>query len=362
MKTEIGGLLLQKELTREDIVSLLRSDDENAKMLFKEAALVKEKHLGNTVYLRGLIEYSNTCGKNCLYCGIRRDNKKISRYTLSDEEVIEAAMTAWKLGFGSVAIQGGEIESKAHSDKIESLIKTIRKLTDNEVGITLSLGEQDREIYSRWFEAGAHRYLLRIEASGKELYEKVHPLDGHHDYYHRHECLRMIKETGYQTGTGIMIGLPHQTLFDLADDILFMRDFDIDMCGMGPFIEHTDTPLGKNGSDNYFLNERFELTLRMIAILRIIMKDINIVASTAMQAIDPAGREKAILAGANIIMPNLTPLQYREGYKLYEHKPAAKEIDLNNVSGLNLSLLPGVTIGIGKWGDAAHYHRRKNLK
>jgi len=361
MNSEIAGLLRQKVLTRNDIVALLSCDNDSAKLLYEEAGRVKEKHIGKTVYLRGLIEYSNVCGKNCLYCGIRRDNKNINRYTLSNEEVIDAAMTAYQLGLGSIAIQAGEVDSKKHTDNIETLIRSIRKLTNYELGITLSLGEQKREVYHRWFEAGAHRYLLRIEASGADLYNKIHPNDERHDYYRRLECLKTIKDTGYQTGTGVMIGLPHQTLYNLADDILFMRDFDIDMCGMGPFIEHTDTPLGRGGAVNVFLRERFDLTLKMISILRIIMKDINIVASTAMQAIDPLGREKAIIAGANIIMPNLTPLQYREGYKLYEHKPAAREIDENNVSGLNLELLPGVTIGLGKWGDSRHYRKRRAL-
>jgi biotin synthase len=358
MKSEIVTLLNKKEIARNDVIALLKCDEEEAQILYKTASDVREKYLGNKVYLRGLIEYSNICGKNCLYCGIRKENKKIRRYTLSEYEVLEAAVTAQRLGLGSIAIQGGEIEGEHYTDRIEYLIKKIREISHNEIGITLSLGEQNPETYRRWFDAGAHRYLLRIEASGLDLYKKIHPNDGHHDYHKRVECLKSIKDTGYQTGTGVMIGLPHQTLNDLVDDIFFMRNFDIDMCGMGPFIEHSDTPLGEKGADDYFLKERFELTLRMISIMRIIMKDINIVASTAMQAIDQAGREKAILAGANVIMPNLTPLQYREGYKLYEHKPVAREIDENNVSGLNLGLLPGIKIGLGKWGDAAHFRRR----
>ena len=168
----------------------------------------------------------------------------------------------------------------------------------------------------------------------------------------------MIQETGYQTGTGVMIGLPYQTMSHLADDIIFMRDFDIDMCGMGPFIEHSDTPLGARGTDNLFLKERFNLTLRMIAILRIIMKDINIVASTAMQTIDPAGREKAIACGANVVMPNLTPVRYRPGYQIYEGKPAFIDTKDENISGLNFDLIPGVTLGLGIWGDTPHYRRR----
>ncbi|MCA1741865.1 MAG: [FeFe] hydrogenase H-cluster radical SAM maturase HydE, partial [Bacteroidales bacterium] len=224
--------------------------------------------------------------------------------------------------------------------------------------ITLSLGEQTRETYERWFDAGAHRYLLRVEAASEALYRRVHPDDDMHRYNRRLECLKMIQETGYQTGTGVMVGLPYQTMSHLADDIIFMRDFDIDMCGMGPFIEHSDTPLGVRGTDNLFIRERFNLTLRMIAIIRIIMKDINIVASTAMQAIDTAGREKAISCGANVVMPNLTPSRYRNGYKIYAGKPAFNEINETNISGLNFNLIPGTTLALGLWGDTPHYSRR----
>lgn len=358
MSSEINTILEKKDLEYDDIVALLRCDDEEATILYRKAAKIKEKYLGNTVYLRGLIEYSNICGKNCLYCGIRRDNRRIKRYRLSNNEVIDAALFAYKMNLGSIAIQSGENSSPAFADNIESLILKIRNLTDNRLGITLSLGEQDIEVYRRWYEAGAHRYLLRIEASSIELYKRVHPDDEMHDYYRRIECLRAIKDTGYQTGTGVMIGLPQQTLNDLADDIIFMRDFDIDMCGMGPFIEHSDTPLGIRGSSNLFLKERFGLTLRMIAILRVIMKDINIVASTAMQTVEPFGREKAIMCGANIIMPNITPDNYREDYKIYEGKPGYQVIDRNNVSGLDLNLIPGTSIGLDAWGDAAHFKAR----
>ena len=358
MISDIKSILEKKDLEHDDIIALLQSDDEQAAFLYRKAAAVKEKYLGNTVYLRGLIEYSNICGKNCLYCGIRRDNRRIKRYRLTNNEVIEAALFAHRMNFGSIAIQAGENSSPEFVDNVESLIYRIRKLTDKSLGITLSLGEQETETYRRWYEAGAHRYLLRIEASSINLYRKVHPDDEMHDYYRRVSCLKAIQETGYQTGTGVMIGLPHQTMNDLADDVIFMRDFDIDMCGMGPFIEHSDTPLGIRGTNNLFLKERFGLTLRMIAIMRLVMKDINIVASTAMQTVDPTGREKAIMCGANIIMPNITPDKYRENYKIYEGKPGYRETDPNNISGLSLSLIPGATIGAGKWGDAAHYKAR----
>ncbi|MFZ2287978.1 MAG: [FeFe] hydrogenase H-cluster radical SAM maturase HydE [Bacteroidales bacterium] len=358
MATGLASILDKKEHDRSDILAMLQCTEEEATLLYRRAAAVRDRYLGNSIYLRGLIEYSNICGKNCLYCGIRRANDKIERYTLTNEEVIEAALTAHKLKLGSIAIQAGENLSSAFIVNMEELIRTIITLTGGQLGITLSLGEQSRETYRRWYEAGAHRYLLRVEAASEALYRRIHPEDDMHRYNRRIECLKMIQETGYQTGTGVMIGLPFQTMSHLADDIIFMRDFNIDMCGMGPFIEHSDTPLGAGGADNLYLMERFNLTLRMIAIMRIIMKDINIVASTAMQTIDPSGREKAISCGANVVMPNLTPAKYRPGYQIYEGKPAYREVTAENVSGLNLDLIPGATLGLGVWGDTPHYSRR----
>ena len=358
MSSLIESILNKDDLDRSEIIELLRCGDEDATMLCRRAALVRNQHVGNVIYLRGLIEFSNTCGKNCLYCGIRRDNKQIERYTIPNNEIIESAMTAYRMNFGSIALQSGENSSEEFTSNVEYLVRTICEMTNGQLGITLSLGEQNRETYQRWFDAGASRYLLRIEASSPSLYRRVHPDDDMHRYYRRFECLKMIKEIGYQTGTGVMVGLPSQTLTDLADDIIFMRDFDIDMCGMGPFIEHSETPLGKNGSDNLYLRERFNLTLRMIAIIRLVMKDINIVASTAMQAIDPLGREMAIGSGANVVMPNLTPSRYRDGYRIYAGKPDYHMMDESNVSGLRLELLPGARIGLGAWGDTPHYSRR----
>lgn len=362
MGDSIASVLGKANPDRSDILAMLQCNEEEAPLLYRRAAAVRDRYVGNHVYLRGLIEYSNICGKNCLYCGVRSDNVKIERYTMSREEVLEAAMTAYKLNLGSIAIQSGENSSNSIVETVEELVRSIRKMTDNRLGITLSLGEQSRETYQRWFDAGAHRYLLRIEASSEALYRRVHPDDDMHRYHRRLECLKAIQETGYQTGTGVMVGLPDQTMSDLADDLVFMRDFDIDMCGMGQFIEHSNTPLGSRGTDNLFLNERFNLTLRMIAVLRIIMKDINIVASTAMQTIDPAGREKAISCGANVVMPNLTPARYRSGYLIYEGKPGYREADESNVSGLNLDLLPGTTVELGIWGDTPHYGRRRTVR
>ncbi|MDR1951045.1 MAG: [FeFe] hydrogenase H-cluster radical SAM maturase HydE, partial [Bacteroidales bacterium] len=251
--------------------------------------------------MRGLIEYSNRCAKDCYYCGIRASNHKICRYDVDDELVLKATEYAWKKGFGSIVLQAGERKSREFTQKIEDLLKKTMTLTHHEIGITLSLGEQDEDTYKRWKDAGAKRYLLRIEASNKALYEKLHPQN--HDYNARLKCLEMLKKLNFQVGTGVMIGLPFQTLENLAEDLQFFQNMDVDMVGMGPYIEHHDTPLFLQKSK---IKNRLELSLKMIAILRILMPTINIAATTALQTLDPFGREKAIEVGANIIMPNLT--------------------------------------------------------
>jgi len=197
MSSGIASLLEKKLNDRDDILALLQCSEDEAPLLYRRAAAVRDRYVGNHVYLRGLIEYSNICGKNCLYCGVRRDNVRIERYTLTREEVLEAAMTAYNLKLGSLAIQSGENSSKAFIDTIEELVSTIRGMTDNRLGITLSLGEQSRETYKRWYDAGAHRYLLRIEASSQALYRRVHPDDDMHRYQRRLECLKAIQDTGY---------------------------------------------------------------------------------------------------------------------------------------------------------------------
>jgi biotin synthase len=299
------------------------------------------------VWLRGLIEFSNICGKDCLYCGIRKSNRNVVRYNLSDDEIINAAMFAYKNKYGSIALQSGELENDNVTGRIEKLIRDIKDLSEGKLGITLSVGEQKPDVYKRWFDAGAHRYLLRIEATNESLYAKIHPNDEKHNFKKRLDCLKNLKDIGFQTGTGVMIGLPFQTIDNLADDLLFMNNFDIDMCGMGPYIEHADTPLMEASGNLAPLNQRLDLTLKMIAIIRIMMKDINIVASTALQAIDSLGREKAIQIGANIIMPNLTPEKYQNSYKLYENKPQANIETIMNIADTEIIF--------GEWGDSSHY-------
>ena len=354
--------ILKKEVfTRENIISLLESEGEDRTLLYKKSAEIKERFIGNKVWFRGLIEFSNICSKDCLYCGIRKGNKNLTRYNLSDDEILAAARFAYENHYGSIALQSGEIESPYVTNRIENLLYRIKELSSGELGVTLSLGEQDHEVYKRWYDAGAHRYLLRVESTNQKLYEKIHPNDSKHDFNNRLKCLKSLQNIGYQTGTGVMIGLPFQTMDDLAGDLLFMKEFDIDMCGMGPYIEHADTPLIKHSGKLMPLSERFDLTLKMIAIIRIMMKDINIVAATALQAIDPMGREKAVKIGANILMPNITPGKYRDSYKLYDNKPCTDDSaeDCQSCLEARVSLADAEVI-YGEWGDSKHYRERRN--
>ncbi len=352
--------ILEKPLfSQEDLLFLLNSSDADRLKLFEKAKSVKAEYVGKKVYFRGLIEYSNYCKKNCYYCGIRAGNSRYVRYRMTDAEVLEAVNYAFTNNYASIVIQSGEQTNTTFAKKIENLLRRIHLETEGKMHVTLSLGEQSPETYRRWFEAGAHRYLLRIEVSNPELYLKLHPDNKAHDYHRRLEALNTLRRTGYQVGTGVMIGLPFQTVSDLADDLLFFRDFDIDMAGMGPYIEHADTPLFRYKDTLLPLKTRFDLSLKMVAILRIMMKNINIAATTAMQTIDPQGREKALMVGANVIMPNLTPVKYRQDYLLYENKPCLDEEAEECKSCLEARIhMAGDTIGYGEWGDSKHYRDR----
>lgn len=355
----VKEILENGKMGREEIIKLLDADGNDRQLLYEKAYEIKLKEIGKRVHFRGLVEFSNICGKDCYYCGIRKSNRKAHRYNVTDEQILEAARFAHENNYGSMVLQAGELESPAFTDRIENLLKEIKKLSDGKLGITLSLGEQEREVYKRWFAAGAHRYLLRIETSNPELYQRYHPADTLHNYARRLTCLKILQKIGYQTGTGVMIGLPFQDTGDLADDLLFMKHFNIDMVGMGPYIEHQHTPLFQYRSELLPIQERFDLALKMIATLRILMKDINIAAATALQAIDPLGREKAVKVGANIIMPNITPGKYRNDYALYENKPCVDEEpdECRNCLDVRIQLADG-EIGYGEWGDSKHFERR----
>ena len=355
----VAEIIEQNSFSHSDIVTLLDAKDNNIELIYNKSAEIKNKYIGNKVYLRGLVEYSNKCRKNCLYCGIRLGNNKVSRYTVGEEEVVQAAKYIKELGYGSMVLQSGEIMTPTFVDTIEQLLTKIHHATNHSLGITLSMGEQTEETYRRWFNAGAKRYLLRIESSTKELYYKLHPNDDTHSYDIRLEALHTLRKVGYQVGSGVMIGLPFQTLNHLADDLLFLQKLDVDMVGMGPYIEHSDTPLYQYKHLLPSVEERLELSLKMVAILRIMMKDINIAATTALQTLRPDAREQAVKVGANIIMPNITPQNFREQYFLYQNKTVVKDDAFAYHKQLQQAIEDiGCEIGYNAHGDSKHFYNR----
>ena len=310
------ALVAPKNLTRDELVALLGSADEGLwREIFAAAREVKAKVGKTEVLPRGLVECSNVCAKDCLYCGIRKGNERAVRYRMPEDEVFACIDEARRRGYPAVAFQAGEIESEANTAYYERLLKKCRGLE-----VTLSLGEQSEDVYRRWKEAGALRYLIRIETSNRELYAKNHPAAG--SYERRLGCIRMLKKLGYVTGSGVMIGLPGQTVEDLARDIVFYGEENLDMVGMGPYVPNGDTPMGKVPLSTSTSN--LDLSLKMIALTRLYLHNVNIVAATALEALDPeGGRNCGIEAGANVVMPVLTPAKYRRCYDLYPGKTRA---------------------------------------
>lgn len=356
-RRELDALSLSP--TREALEAWLQErNPERVAGLIREAWRRKQEAAGPGISLRGLIEISNRCRKNCLYCGIRRDNASVHRYALDEEEIVALGRKASALGYGSLVLQGGEREDAAFVASVTRLLRRLKAL--DSFGITLSFGEQREEVYREWFEAGAHRYLLRIESSDPALYARIHPQDADHRYARRIECLQALRRCGYQVGTGVMIGLPYQTLGHLASDLLFFRETDIDMCGMGPYIPHRETPLAAVAAGIPGPQERMELSIRMVALLRILMPDINIAATTALQVLDPRGRERAVDAGANVVMPNLTDLAFRGDYDLYDGKPGASvDADLTGSPFARYLEERKIPILRREWGDSRHFAARK---
>jgi len=350
----------KEELSVEELVTLLSiTDRDELQALYDCAYFIKEQYVGKVAYFRGIIECSNLCMKDCYYCGIRKSNKQVDRFQMDEEEIFKEAFWAYEAEYGSCVIQSGERRDEEYISMIERVVKRIKAATGGNLGITLSLGEQTEETYRRWREAGAHRYLLRIETTNPELYAKIHPAD--HSLAERMECLARLRRTGYQVGTGVMMGLPGQTMEDLANDILFLKEIDIDMVGMGPYIPHSDTPMGKEVPP--YTDEQkkasLELGLRMIAVTRIMLRDVNIAAATALQALEYTGREQGLRCGANVIMPNVTETDYRPKYQLYDNKPCTDE-NSSMCRGCLDGRIKGIgeTVGFGEWGDSPHYHKR----
>ncbi|SCZ80081.1 [FeFe] hydrogenase H-cluster radical SAM maturase HydE [Pseudobutyrivibrio xylanivorans] len=274
------------------------------------AVKYQEQFYGKKVFVRGLVEFTNYCKNDCYYCGIRRGNRECERYRLRKDDIIACANEGYQLGFRTVVLQGGEDYTYSDEDICE-IIKGIKQSHPDMV-ITLSIGERERSSYEAYYEAGARRFLLRHETASSELYSQLHPDEM--SFEHRMNCLRDLKDIGYQVGAGFMVQSPGQTAADLAKDLKFIEEFKPDMCGIGPFISHKDTPFAKEESGT------LEMTLFLLSLLRIIYPQMLIPATTALGTIDPKGREKGILAGANVLMPNLSPTSVRKMYTLYDNK------------------------------------------
>jgi biotin synthase len=342
-----------------DIRSLLHVTGEEQKELFREADIVRKKILGDTVYFRGIIEFSNYCEKNCYYCGIRRGNMNVQRYKMTFVEVQECLAFIHASRYGSVVLQSGEGTTEKSKEYILDIVQFIAKTYPN-MGITLSLGELDRDFLRTLRDAGAHRYLLRIETSVPELYSQWHPKD--HLWEKRRECLQDLRELNYQVGCGNMIGVPGQTDEHLLADLEFFQKMDFDMFGLGPYVIHEDTPFGEQKGKPWWQKQKKEIlstTLNFIALLRILMPTANIAAATALEAIHSYGRIMALQAGANIFMPSVTPKEYRTRYLLYQNKPCVDE-DAGNCSGCSVAKVrrAGLTPLLGEQGNSKHYTDR----
>ena len=301
----------EKNLTDEEFSRVLLCDDSSfSKYIEKKARAVREKFYGRDVYLRGLIEFTSFCKNNCNYCGIRSGNKNAERYRLTKDEIIACSDTGYELGFRTFVLQGGE-DPYFTEGRIISIISGIKE-RHPDCAITLSIGEWEKENYQKFFEAGAERYLLRHETADKNHYESLHPQEM--SYEHRMQCLRDLREIGYQVGCGMMIGSPGQKAEHLIEDLRFLQRFKPEMVGIGPFIPHHDTEYAgyKAGS--------IGMTLRMLSVIRLLLPDVLLPATTALGTVDSLGREKGLLAGANVVMPNLSPIGVRKKYLLYDNK------------------------------------------
>lgn len=368
-RTQLQSLLRQSELSDADIVALLGLTDPEDCRLLKGAAYQRTTELlGPYVYYRGLIELSNICTANCRYCGIRKANHSLKRYTMTKEEIVGQAVWAAEHGYGSICLQSGE----RHEEKFIEFIceclreihqRTISPLLPQGVGVTLSLGDQSEEIYRRWAKACGNpdslRYLARFETSNPKLFHFLHCTPGTNEknLEHRLECLRSLRRAGYQVGTGVMIGIPGQTLEDLCRDIRLFQKLDVDMIGMGPYLRCEGNDLESMGQMES--KALLQLSLNMIAVTRLVMGPVNIAAATALQAIRDDGREIGIEYGCNVVMPNLSPQRFRHGYQLYDNKPCLDDDPTGCASCLERRIVSrGRQVGWNMTGSSRRYLRR----
>lgn len=325
------------QLTKEELIHHLKQQDYTN--LVALADQTREKYLGNEVHLRALIEFSNICRNNCLYCGIRCSNTNIKRYRLNEDEILKTTQSAVSLGFKTIVLQSGE-DMYFDTLKLCHIIEQIKKY---DLALTLSIGERTLEDYKAFKNAGADRFLMRIETTDKNLYHKLHP---NQSWEHRNKCLLQIKDLGYELGSGIMVGLPNQTIESIANDLLYLQQLKVDMAGIGPFIPHPQTPLAKEQGGT------LDLSLKTMALMRLLLEDINIPATTAMEALSPKGQILALKAGANVLMPNLTLPNCRKLYELYPNKENAVqtlEAIYQKLSSINRTV-----------SNTHGYHKQKN--
>ncbi len=299
------------DLTDEELIRVLLCDEPGFDgALAEKAVAAREKYYGKDVYIRGLVEFTNYCKNNCSYCGVRRGNPNAERYRLSKEQILECCDTGYGLGFRTFVLQGGE-DPYFTDDRMVSIIKAIKQ-RHPDTAVTLSIGEREKESCRRLFEAGADRYLLRHETADKAHYESLHPAEM--SFEHRMQCLRDLRETGFQVGCGMMVGSPGQRTEHLVKDLRFLQDFKPEMVGIGPFIPHHDTPFADRKAGTV------EMTLRLLSVIRLLLPKVLLPATTALGTIDAFGREKGLRAGANVVMPNLSPTGVRGKYLLYDNK------------------------------------------
>lgn len=333
----------ENTLNKEEIIELLQLKGADLNKLYTTADRIRAEYHGNEVHLRGLIEFSNYCIQNCHYCGLRKDNRQLTRYRLEAEQIIELAEQAGELGYKTIVLQSGE-DDYYDRELITHIISEIKAKVDT--AITLSLGEKNYKDYKIWRDAGADRYLLRHETADPELYDRLHPgrnLDS------RIRCLKQLKELGYQVGSGNLLGLPGQTTESIARDIQLFKRLDLEMVGVGPLITHLRTPLADNE------NGTLELSLKVIALSRLLLPRAHIPATTALGTIHPEGRQKGLQVGANVVMPNVTSGRFRSLYQLYPDKICVQEEAANCrkcIGGIIASLGRSVAEGYGHYNEA----------
>lgn len=350
VRTLTDRLYKGESLTEREYVCLLgEHTQEDEEYLFALAREVGHRYYGRDIYIRGLIEISNYCRNNCYYCGIRKDNHQVSRYRLTQEDILGCARQGYELGFRTFVLQGGE-DPWFTEERLVDIIKEIKREYPD-CAITLSLGEKTREAYQRLYDAGADRYLLRHETADSAHYGKLHPSSM--SLEKRKNCLYTLKEIGYQTGAGGMIGSPGQTLENLAEDLKFMEDLKPDMVGIGPFLPHNQTPFREEEKGS------LKMTLFMLGVIRLMLPQVLLPATTALATLDPKGRALGVLAGANVVMPNLSPLGVREKYMLYDNKISTGTEGAEAVSELRKEMAGMGYQVVTARGDCCHIANEK---